>query len=164
MLAATTLSSLVPSVTHNVSSSHHKLKFVFFFSLTTKLKIIRRLNLLVSQPFLYIYIYICIGQYTIIMVVITTWEYAYNISYIDKFYNIPPQAEGGGSTWSLNRKVVNGAVESSLVKTYASWSWEEIKRIWISFLIMSVYQGKKENSTVQNNTVSGFSFFFLFFI
>jgi hypothetical protein len=41
----------------------------------TKLKIIGWLNLLVSQPFLYI----CVGQYTIIMVEITTQEYDYNI-------------------------------------------------------------------------------------
>jgi len=44
----------------------------------TKLKIIRRLNLMVSQPFLYI----CIGQYTITMVEVTTQEYVYNIFYI----------------------------------------------------------------------------------
>ena len=43
-----------------------------------KLRIIGRLNLLVSQPFLYI----CVGQYTIVMVEITTQEYDYNISYI----------------------------------------------------------------------------------
>jgi len=53
-----------------------------------------RLNLLVSQHFLFI----CVGQYTIVMVVITTQECDYNISYIDTFYNIPLQAEGGGST------------------------------------------------------------------
>jgi hypothetical protein len=34
----------------------------------TKLRIIKRLNLLVSQPF----IYICVGQYTIIMMEMTT--------------------------------------------------------------------------------------------
>jgi len=43
-----------------------------------KLIIIGRLDLLVSQPFLYI----CVGQYTIIMVEVTTKEYDYNISYI----------------------------------------------------------------------------------
>ena len=59
----------------------------------TKLRIIRRLNLLVSQYFLYIYIYVCVcvcvcvGQYTIVMIRITTYEYAYNISYIGIFYN-----------------------------------------------------------------------------
>jgi hypothetical protein len=53
-----------------------------------------RLNLLVSQHFLFI----CVGQYTIVMVVITTQECDYNISYIGTFYNIPLQAEGGGST------------------------------------------------------------------
>jgi len=42
---------------------------------------------------------------------------------------MPPQADGGGSTWSLNRKAVNGAVGSDLVRTSISWSWEEIKRI-----------------------------------
>jgi hypothetical protein len=41
----------------------------------TKLRIIRRLNLMVSQPFLYI----CVGQYTIAMVEITIQEYDYNI-------------------------------------------------------------------------------------
>jgi hypothetical protein len=49
----------------------------------TKLRIIRRLNLLVSQHFLYI----CVRQYTIVMVEIITPEYDYNISYIDTFYN-----------------------------------------------------------------------------
>jgi hypothetical protein len=43
----------------------------------TKLRIIRRLNLMVSQPFLYI----CVGQYTIAMVEVTTQEYVDNISY-----------------------------------------------------------------------------------
>jgi len=47
----------------------------------TKLRIIWRLNLLVSQPFLYI----CVGQYTIVMVDSTTQEYDYNISYIQYF-------------------------------------------------------------------------------
>jgi hypothetical protein len=47
----------------------------------TKLRIIRRLNLMVSQPFLYIYV----GQYTIVMVEVTTQEYVYNISYIQYF-------------------------------------------------------------------------------
>jgi len=41
------------------------------------LRIIRRLNLMVSQPFLYI----CVGQYTIAMVEVTAQEYVYNISY-----------------------------------------------------------------------------------
>jgi hypothetical protein len=42
---------------------------------------------MISQPFLYIYIYIYIyiGQYTIVMVEITTQEYIYNISYIQYF-------------------------------------------------------------------------------
>jgi hypothetical protein len=53
-----------------------------------------RLNLLVNQLFLFIFV----GKYTILMVVITTQEYDYNISYIGTFYNIPLQAEGGGST------------------------------------------------------------------
>jgi hypothetical protein len=48
----------------------------------TKLRIIRRLNLMVSQPFLYI----CVGQYTIAMVEITIQEYDYNIFYIRYFY------------------------------------------------------------------------------
>ena len=47
-------------------------------SIDTKLRIIRRLNLLVSQPFLYI----CVGKHTIVMVEVTTQEYDYNISYI----------------------------------------------------------------------------------
>jgi hypothetical protein len=49
----------------------------------TKLRIIRRLNLMVSQPFLYIYV----GQHTIVMVEVTTQKYVYNISYISTFYN-----------------------------------------------------------------------------
>jgi hypothetical protein len=44
----------------------------------------------------------------------------YNISYISTFYNMPPQAEGGGSTRSLKRKAVNEEVGSGLVKTLAS--------------------------------------------
>ena len=44
----------------------------------TKLRIIKRLNLLISQPFLYI----CVGRYTIGMVGITTQEYDYTILYI----------------------------------------------------------------------------------
>jgi len=76
---------------------------------------------MVSQPFLYIYV----GQYTIVMVEVTTQEYVYNISYIQysyisTFYNMPPQAEGGGSTRSLKRKAVNEEVGSGLVKTSAS--------------------------------------------
>jgi len=47
----------------------------------TKLRIIGRLNLMVSQPFLYIYI----GQYTIVMVEVTTQKYIYNIFYIQYF-------------------------------------------------------------------------------
>jgi hypothetical protein len=65
---------------------------------------------LVSQPFLYI------GQYTIVMVDVTTQEYDYNIFYIDTYYNIPLQAKGWGSTWSLNRKAVNRAVGSGLLR------------------------------------------------
>jgi hypothetical protein len=44
----------------------------------TKLRIIGRLDLLVSQPSLYI----CVGQYTIVMVEVAIQEYDYNISYI----------------------------------------------------------------------------------
>jgi hypothetical protein len=44
---------------------------------------------------------VCVGQYTIVMVEVTTQECVYNISYINTFYNIPPQAEGGGSTRNL---------------------------------------------------------------
>jgi len=40
---------------------------------------------MVSQPFLYIYIYICVGQYTIAMVEVTTQEYVYNIFCIQYF-------------------------------------------------------------------------------
>jgi hypothetical protein len=43
----------------------------------TKLRIIKRLNLIISQPFLYI----CVGQYTIAIVEVTTQKYVYNISY-----------------------------------------------------------------------------------
>jgi hypothetical protein len=38
---------------------------------------------MVSQPFLYI----CVGQYTIAMVEVTTQEYVDNISYISTIYN-----------------------------------------------------------------------------
>ena len=48
----------------------------------TKLRIIGRFDLMVSQPFLYI----CVGQYTISMVEVTTQEYVDNISYITTFY------------------------------------------------------------------------------
>jgi hypothetical protein len=41
----------------------------------------------------------------------------YNIFYISTFYNMPPQAEGGGSTRSLKRKAVNEEVGRGLVKT-----------------------------------------------
>jgi hypothetical protein len=76
---------------------------------------------MVSQPFLYI----CVGQYTIAMVEVTTQEYVYNISYIQYSYlstfnNMSPQAEDGGSTRSLKRKAVNEEVGSDLVKTSAS--------------------------------------------
>jgi len=54
------------------------------------------------------------------MVEVTTQEYVYNISYISTFYNMPPQAEGGGSTRSLKRKAVNEEVGSGLVKTSES--------------------------------------------
>jgi hypothetical protein len=47
----------------------------------TKLRIIRRLNLLVSQPFLYIFVW----QYTIVMVEVTIQKYDYNIFYIQYF-------------------------------------------------------------------------------
>ena len=46
-----------------------------------KLRIIRRFNLLVSQPFLYIFV----SQYTIVMVEVTIQKYDYNISYIQYF-------------------------------------------------------------------------------
>jgi len=81
---------------------------------------------LVSQPS-YIYIYVCVcvcvcvGQYTIVMVEVTTQEYNYNIFYIVclqyflyRCINMPPHAEGGGSTQSLKRKAVNEAVRSGL--------------------------------------------------
>ena len=55
--------------------------------------------------------------------------FLYSISYISTFYNIPPQAEGEGSTRSLKRKTVKEEVGSGLVKTSTSWSREEIKRI-----------------------------------
>jgi hypothetical protein len=41
-------------------------------------------------------------------------------NYIDTFYNMPPQAEGRGSTRSLKRKAVNEAIESDLIKTSTS--------------------------------------------
>ena len=44
----------------------------------TKLRIIGRFNLMVSQPFLYIYV----GQYIIVIVEVTTQKYIYNIFYI----------------------------------------------------------------------------------
>jgi hypothetical protein len=50
-------------------------------SSNTKFRIIGRLNIMVSQPFLYIYV----GQYTIVMVEVTIQEYVYNISYIQYF-------------------------------------------------------------------------------
>jgi hypothetical protein len=53
----------------------------------------------------------------------------YSIFYIGTFYNMPSQAEGRESTRSMKRKAVNGAIGSGSVKTSASWSWEEIKRI-----------------------------------
>jgi len=63
---------------------------------------------------------------------------------------MPPQAEGGGSTQSLNKKpvketvgggstqnlnqkTVKEAVGNDLIKIFAGWLWEEIKLIWISF-------------------------------
>jgi hypothetical protein len=58
-------------------------------SVLRELRIIGRLNLLVSQPFIYICVCVCVcvcvGQYTIVMV---------RLQHI----NMPPQAEGGGST------------------------------------------------------------------
>jgi hypothetical protein len=53
--------------------------------------------------------------------------------FLYRYINMPSQAEGGGSTRSLKQKAVNEAIGSGLVKTSVSWSWEEIKRIWISF-------------------------------
>jgi len=55
--------------------------FGFLRERERELRLIRRLNLMVSQLFLYIYIYIYIGQYTIAMVEVTTQEYVDNISY-----------------------------------------------------------------------------------
>jgi len=57
--------------------------FGFLRERERELRLIRRLNLMVSQLFLYIYIYIYIyiGQYTIAMVEVTTQEYIDNISY-----------------------------------------------------------------------------------
>jgi hypothetical protein len=46
--------------------------------------------------------------------------FLYSIFYISTFYNMPPQAEGGGSTQSLKRKAVKEEVGSGLVKTSAS--------------------------------------------
>jgi len=63
---------------------------------------------------------VCVGQYTIVLVEVITQECVYNISYISTFYNIPPQAECGGSTRNLKRKAVNEEVRSGLVKTLAS--------------------------------------------
>jgi diketogulonate reductase-like aldo/keto reductase len=51
------------------------------------------------------------------MMEVTTQKYDYNIFYISTFYNMPPQVEGGGSTWKLKWKAVNEAVGSGLVKT-----------------------------------------------
>jgi hypothetical protein len=49
--------------------------------------------------------------------------------YIYIYIYMSSQAEGGGSTWNLKRKIIKKAVGSDLVKTYTSWSWEEIKQI-----------------------------------
>jgi hypothetical protein len=46
--------------------------------------------------------------------------FLYSIFHISTFYNMPPQAEGGGSTRRLKRKAVNEEVGSALVKTSAS--------------------------------------------
>jgi len=46
--------------------------------------------------------------------------YTIYIFYINTFYNMPPQAESGGSTRNLKRKAVNEEVGSGLVKTLAS--------------------------------------------
>jgi len=46
--------------------------------------------------------------------------FLYSISYISTFYNMPPQAEGGGSTRNLKQKAVKEEVGSGLVKTSAS--------------------------------------------
>jgi len=68
--------------------------------LWVKLRIFGRLNLLVSQPFLYIWRVINNSNGEV-----TTQEYDYNISYIVclqyflyRYINMPPQAEGGWST------------------------------------------------------------------
>jgi hypothetical protein len=52
-------------------------------SSNTKLRKIMRLNLLVSQSFLFIHV----GQYIIVKVEITTLEYAYSIFHLGTFYN-----------------------------------------------------------------------------
>jgi hypothetical protein len=54
------------------------------------------------------------------MVEVTTQKYVYNIFYISTFYNMPLQAEGGGSTRSLKRKAIDEEVGSGLVKTSTS--------------------------------------------
>ena len=43
---------------------------------------------MVSQPFLYIYIYMCVEQHTIAMMEVTH-KSMYNIFYINTFYNKP---------------------------------------------------------------------------
>jgi len=47
---------------------------------------------------------------------------------------MPPQAEKGDYTWNLDRKWAKGADSSSLVRTSASWSFEEMNQTWIFFL------------------------------
>jgi hypothetical protein len=70
---------------------------------------------------------VCVGQYTIIMVEVPTQKFDHNIFYIVclqyflyRYINMPPQAEGGGSTKSLKRKAVNKVVGNGLVNTSAS--------------------------------------------
>jgi hypothetical protein len=80
---------------------------------------------LVSQPFLYICI--CVGQYTIVMVEVTTQEYDYNILYtaclqyfLYRYFLYRYINMHGGSTQNLKWKAVNKVVESGLVKISAS--------------------------------------------
>ena len=81
-------------------------------------KKVEKSNLLVSPSFS---IYMC-------MTIYNSKDRNYNtgimpiIFFIYTFYNMSHQAEGGGSTRNLKRKAVKKAVESGLVKTFASWS------------------------------------------
>jgi hypothetical protein len=57
------------------------------------------------------------------------------------------QDKSGESTWSLNGKVV----ENDLVKTFTSWSWEEIKGIWIPYMIKRLMSYSKCRSVEEIN-------------